>query len=824
MTRRKQRSPQTRQIIGRRRPDFDRLEYRLAMSGATVGLAAIASSGGIEVSAAADPAGTALVVTPPASGIPGTVSRTSDAISLTFAGPIDSFSYRGHDFELDRIFNDGTISRPIVLNEALDSNDPTGSRIVLGLDQPLVAGQYRLLLLSKSPLRLDDGTTLAGGDHDIPLNDFTIAARDLGLAGATDLGTPTSDVAVRSDVLDLSSDPGAFKVYKVSLPEGHFWRLGLEISALSDGGSLASELSLFDSNGRLISTASHGRGDVASDPYLYSGLGAGTYYVAVSGAGVVPGASTTAAPTAPSLLDDQPGGPFQLSFVADQADQATRALQVRADLADPESLEPTGLTVRFSGPIQLNSINDSSRPVAELIDAQGQSWTLIPSAYDEANAELSFLFNKALPTGHYTLALASSGALTDLAGLAPVASGQPSGVLGTIDIVRAPLAEDDLGTLFPGGGPVAVAPTALAPGDSIVQHFTVIQSGEYYFRTQGTSTGLQLYSSPSAPSPPTAIGLASGPAESHAYLVPGTYSIVLANDGSTPTEVAVRVRQEATPAVSFLESGVAQGPALSLRAIAPPADVLNATAASSLAAPAGSAPTAASGQGDAPRAAGVSGTGSTTAAPATPSASFFLVGNTVGHPGSQSDQIGSVGPAGGSLSISLASNSDALPAGLITPAGKLPRVLRRRSKAEIPVIAPESTPLEADEAVGVASDLASAGDRRALAKAAWLDGVVAWALDRFESSPNAPIVADAETSVAEAAPGSDAAPMEEEPRAELASLASPLAFGILGMIAIRRKQARRGNAGVAASPAAVNPPRPLLAGPHMSRARSLARR
>ena len=40
----------------------------------------------------------------------------------------------------------------------------------------------------------------------------------------------------------------------------------------------------------------------------------------------------------------------------------------------------------------------------------------------------------ALPPGHYTVQLPQQGGLVDLAGLSPVAPGEPAGVLGDFDV------------------------------------------------------------------------------------------------------------------------------------------------------------------------------------------------------------------------------------------------------------------------------------------------------------------------------------------------------------------------------------------------------
>ena len=45
----------------------------------------------------------------------------------------------------------------------------------------------------------------------------------------------------------------------------------------------------------------------------------------------------------------------------------------------------------------------------------------------ETDARVSYLFDGSLPPGHYTVKLPEQGGLTDLAGLSPIAEGNPPG-------------------------------------------------------------------------------------------------------------------------------------------------------------------------------------------------------------------------------------------------------------------------------------------------------------------------------------------------------------------------------------------------------------
>ena len=67
----------------------------------------------------------------------------------------------------------------------------------------------------------------------------------------------------------------AVSLYRIQLDPGHFWRLGLEVTAQRDGGSLDTALALFDDQGRLIASDDVGRADAPKDPYLFAGLPTG---------------------------------------------------------------------------------------------------------------------------------------------------------------------------------------------------------------------------------------------------------------------------------------------------------------------------------------------------------------------------------------------------------------------------------------------------------------------------------------------------------------------------------------------------------------------
>src|SRR5208337_2150128 len=170
-----------------------------------------------------------------------------------------------------------------------------------------------------------------------------------------------SQVQTSSGSLDLAAAQ-TYALYKVTLGPGHFWRLGVELDAQRVGSSLLGALTLFDQQGNVLATRDSGTGLSSSpdDPYFFTGLNPGIYYVGVSGAGNLPGQPGGYDPVAGTIGtagSQQAGGKYVLDLVADSADTPTRVLGVGLQWGDPLGTSPTGLVLGFSGSIDVNSLN-----------------------------------------------------------------------------------------------------------------------------------------------------------------------------------------------------------------------------------------------------------------------------------------------------------------------------------------------------------------------------------------------------------------------------------------------------------------------------------
>src|SRR5262249_8506914 len=117
----------------------------------------------------------------------------------------------------------------------------------------------------------------------------------------------------------------------------------------------------------------------------------------------------------------------------------------------------------------------------EVRDQDGRVWPVLASDYDETHARVSYLFDRPLPAGHYVVRLPQGG-LTDLAGISPVAEGQPRGTLAQFDVPprRAPRDPFDYGALLPERASSGVRFEGTAgPGQLLVYRLVVTVPGMY---------------------------------------------------------------------------------------------------------------------------------------------------------------------------------------------------------------------------------------------------------------------------------------------------------------------------------------------------------
>jgi CopC domain len=325
-----------RRHTGRCRPHLERLESRLALSASSssvlIATTIVSPRSASDTTAAAPSQNPYLTPVAPDPAPGSTLTQGPTTVTVTFDRPIDPSSYLTGDVVINQQVNGNWIPFFDPLSLPNESLDPSGTQLSLQLSQPLPPGQYQVVLPEYSQLMGLDGSTVADLGQDQVLGQFSVIQPGVTLADAQDVGSPVSLPITVAGNLDIADNPGAVKLYKFTLPEGHHWRFGAEIDAQRDGSPLRSALALFDGQGHLITTANLGRPGTPHDPYLFAGLAPGTYYIGVSGQVNVPGQPGGYDPVTGlygPLPDPLAGGPFHLSIVADPFDTPTRAPRSR---------------------------------------------------------------------------------------------------------------------------------------------------------------------------------------------------------------------------------------------------------------------------------------------------------------------------------------------------------------------------------------------------------------------------------------------------------------------------------------------------------------
>lgn len=581
------------------RPSVERLESRLALS-LTAPLGVTSSIAGPSVSAldttAPAPLGPNLTIlgTTPAAGAELTQPITT--VTVTFDRPIDPSTF-GTDVVINQFVNGSWQPAEDLNNPPLETTDATGTQLILTLPAALGVGQYQLVFSGGSLLSGLDGSMLASVGTDQVLGQFTIAAPAPTpvvptIATAPDLGSPATGLITVAGALDLTTRSGAVQLYKFELPDGHFWRLASAIDAQRIGSPLNSTLTLFDAQGNVLLSTSTGRVGALADPFFFKGLSGGTYYLGVSGFGNVPGQPGGYNPVtgqSGTASVSAKGGSFLLHLAADPSDVPTQLVSSTIDHADPLG-PPTGVSLAFSGPLNMASIAGKEARGIVLVNQAGQSFPIAATAANVGQSLFSFVWNEALPAGHYTLEIPSAGqgGLTDLAGLTPVAPGQPAGTLLTFDVAPAtagPADPNNLGPLYNLQNNPVERQGTITPLAALNDRFVVLWNG--YFQIEVQSSAASLAATLYGPNGIQVLNNGTGDNLVHKpiYLTRGMYILQLTNTGNTAIHVDW-VLSSGTDFESLLMNGVGQGPALNMRLMSPSVDASSTNASAGVAGPA----------------------------------------------------------------------------------------------------------------------------------------------------------------------------------------------------------------------------------------------
>ena len=527
------------------------------------------------------------------------------------------------DVQLVSVNRDGSTTPVFDFNRDVlqEQIDPTGTELIVPLQvqdvstgQPvnvnLSPGTYQVQLTADTSLAYaisesyqSSGQPLWDFTEPETLSTFTVLGSGATFANATALSVSTT---VQNYDFSLNPDDfhSAVDLYKITLPPGQLWELGLSVQTESIGSPLLTTLSLFNSNGQLLAESDAGEGFSGdpNDPYLFVGLdptpGSNTYYIGVSGYGNTPFGSHGYDPILgiPGTGGmSQPGGPFpfELSLAAQPHDQATQLVNFSLNDQDPLDPVPTSMTLTFSGPIDITSIftPDRQETSLEVVDTSGKSWPITAETYQASNAQLTLIFDEPLPPGEYSLLVPSAGGLTDLAGESVVAIGEPAGVLASWDVTAAATTSStDLGILWPGKAG-AVWPTAsgsfsgsteLAPEQGASYRWVVIVPGYYQLQTQ-LGTGQLTIENTGNGSTTVLVSQSSGTLNTYfMYLNPGVYELRLVNVGHGSTLVNWVLSIEGLDWEKIINNGINQTSALSLMTFAPAATGVDVVASTGL--------------------------------------------------------------------------------------------------------------------------------------------------------------------------------------------------------------------------------------------------
>ena len=341
------------------------------------------------------------------------LSQSPQQLVISFNGVVVPALMGNFDVQLEELNRDGTTTPIWTANDPPPEEtgaSPSDLIIPMQTFDPADFGYDNLTLAAgEYAIELTGGTAIsyaasgAGGpgpelwDPSVNhvISEFTVSGGGPTIGTATPLGAIGSTVQSIGGSLDPDNPDSAVDLYQFTLPEGHFWQVGLAISANSIGSPLQAGLSLMDSSGTVLATRDAGTGLASdpSDPYIFIGLSPGTYYVGVSGAGNLASRTGGYDPVLGipgSGGFEQPGGPFpfELSLVANAHDQPTTLVNFTLDRADPHDSSPTGLTLTFSAPIDLSNLFEPDAQVGglEVVDSSGQVWPISAESYQVSGA------------------------------------------------------------------------------------------------------------------------------------------------------------------------------------------------------------------------------------------------------------------------------------------------------------------------------------------------------------------------------------------------------------------------------------------------------
>ena len=295
------------------------------------------------------------------------LSQSPQDLVITFNGLNVPALMGSFDVQLEELNRDGTTTPIWSFDDPPpEDSDDTGTELIVPLQTfdstdfqydnlTLPAGEYEIDLLGGTGLSyaasgaFGPGPQLWDPNQDHAIGTFTVLGQGATLGSATPLGK--IGPAVQTMGLARSGRPAECgRPLPVHPARRTFLAGGARDRGAQHRQPALAGLSLMDSNGTVLATRDSGTGlpSDPNDPYLFTGLKPGTYYVGVSGAGNLanaPGGYDPVLGIPGSGGLPQPGGPFPfaLSLVATPHDQPTRLVNFTLDRGDPHETSPTGI-------------------------------------------------------------------------------------------------------------------------------------------------------------------------------------------------------------------------------------------------------------------------------------------------------------------------------------------------------------------------------------------------------------------------------------------------------------------------------------------------
>ena len=263
------------------------------------------------------------------------------------------------------------------------------------------------------------------------------------------------------------------------------------------------------------------------------------------------------------------------------------------DRSDPRDTSPTGLSLTFSGPIDVSKLllPDSGETAFEVVDSSGRTWPITAESYEVSSYDLEVIFDQPLPAGNYRLISSPTAGITDLAGQPVSGVTDASGALASWTVLPQALhqASNDLGILWPISAnetvPSRIGPfeetTVLAPGQGMDYRWSVIVPGFYKLQTELQGGPVAVFNTWDGLTTVLDPGSTNSLNNYVMNLNDGVYTIRFVNEGSKPVSIDWVLEITRLDWEKILNNGVGQTSALSLSFSSPPSgDPGNSSAAS----------------------------------------------------------------------------------------------------------------------------------------------------------------------------------------------------------------------------------------------------